>query len=65
MTIDAHADQIRGLCSTTDEKYIATASYDKTIKLWSTDNFQCSEERVLKGHLDIVYCVVCVAQPSE
>ena len=55
--IPAHDDAITSLCTTKDGLYIATASFDRTIKLWRADTLNCSEA-TLFGHTDVVRSVV-------
>ena len=50
---------IRGLCTTKDGLYIATASLDHNIKLWRADTLQ--HQATLTGHTDTVYCVVATS----
>ncbi len=58
--IPAHeAQHIRGVCTTNDGLYIATASGDHTIKLWQADTLKM--QATLVGHTDIVYSVVATS----
>ena len=54
--IHAHDKDINSLCVTKDGQYIATASDDKTIKVWKADTLNL--EASLVGHTDRVSCVV-------
>ena len=54
--IRAHDRFILALCATKDGQYIATASYDHTIKMWEADTLNL--EAILVGHTDDVSCVV-------
>ena len=54
--IPAHNKSINGLCTTKDGLSIATASSDRTIKLWRADTLII--EATLDGHTDEVECVV-------
>ena len=54
--IPAHDDAIMSLCTTKDGLYIATAYWDRTIKLWRADTLNF--EATLVGHTDVVDCVV-------
>ena len=56
--IHAHDQYILGLCVTKDGQYIATASKDKTIKVWKADTLNF--EATLVGHTDEVSCVVAI-----
>ena len=55
-SIPAHDGQIRGLCTTKDGQYVATASLDHTVKLWQAKTLNLKASLV--GHTDIVYAVV-------
>ena len=57
--IDAHDEHIRGLCTTKDGQFIATASLDNTIKLFQADTLQLVT--TLAGHTDTVYSVVATS----
>ncbi len=46
--IHAHDKEINVLCATKDGQYIATASKDKTIKVWKADTLNL--EATLVGH---------------
>ena len=54
-TIKGHSDCIYGIAFSPDGKTIATASYDKLIKLW--DIATGKEIRTYKDHIDAVYAV--------
>ena len=54
--IHAHDQHIWDLCTTKDGQYIATASNDKTIKVWKADTLNL--EATLVGHTAGVTCVV-------
>ena len=54
--IHAHNNEINGLCTTKDVQHIATASSDKTIKVWKADTLNL--EATLVGHTSDVRCVV-------
>ena len=54
--IPAHENTIACLCTTKDGLYIATASWDHTIKLWRADTLNF--EATLVGHTDVVRSVV-------
>ena len=53
--IPAHDNIIASLCTTKDGLYIATASWDRTIKLWRADTLNF--EATLVGHTGVVECV--------
>ena len=57
--IDAHDEQIRGLCTTKDGQFIATGSWDNTIKLFQADSLKLVT--TLAGHTDTVYSVVATS----
>jgi len=54
-TISGHSDCIYGVAISPDGKTIATASYDKLIKLW--DAATGKEIRTLKDHIDAIYAL--------
>ena len=54
-TITGHADCIYAVEFAPDGKSIATASYDKLIKLWDVGSGK--EIRTLKDHIDAVYAL--------
>ena len=54
-TLSGHSDCIYGLAISPDSKTIATASYDKLIKLW--DAATGKEIRTLKDHIDAIYSI--------
>jgi WD40 repeat protein len=54
--IPAHDNVFASLCTTKDGLYIATASWDHTIKLWRADTLNF--DATLVGHTDVVTSVV-------
>ncbi len=54
-TIHGHADCIYGVAFSADGRRIATASYDKLIKLWDTGSGQ--ETATLKDHIDSIFAL--------
>lgn len=50
-----HDDSISSLSFSPDGKMLASASFDKTIRIWSTATLQ--QEKTLTGHSDFVYAV--------
>src|SRR5262245_43270939 len=54
-TVEALKDAVYGLAFTPDGKTIATASYDRTVKLWDANGVV--ELRTLQDHSDAVYGV--------
>ena len=62
--IPAHNEHIRGLCTTKDGQFIATASLDHTIKLWRDSN-TVKLEATLEGHTGTVYSVVATGMYTK
>ncbi|XP_046382433.1 transducin beta-like protein 3 [Ischnura elegans] len=54
-TVIAHQKDINGVCVAPNDKLIASASQDKTIKLWSSENLELVG--VLRGHRRGVWTV--------
>jgi WD40 repeat protein/tRNA A-37 threonylcarbamoyl transferase component Bud32 len=54
-TLKGHSSDVNAIAFTPDGKTIATASDDKTIKLWSLESKQ--EIRTLKGHSDWIWTI--------
>lgn len=59
VTVRGHSDAILGLAFSPDGATIATASYDKTVRLWSAADGK--ELGTLKEHSDAVYAVAFVS----
>ena len=55
--IKSHRDAIYGLSVHPSGRQLATASYDKLIKLWAWDGSVATETAVLKDHIDAVSAV--------
>lgn len=54
----AHEKEINSICFAPNNKIIATASQDKTVKLWKTDgSFETAQIATLRGHKRGVWCV--------
>lgn len=47
-----HTHFVTGLAWDPAEKFLATQSMDKTLKLWRCDNWEC--ERTIEGHFSSV-----------
>ena len=43
-----HTENITGLAITSDNKFIVSCSYDKTVRVWNLQNK--NQEAVLEGH---------------
>jgi WD40 repeat protein len=53
--LTGHTDQVTDMDLTPDGKYLATASFDDTVKIW--DAVELKELGTLEGHADDVYAV--------
>lgn len=53
---EGHTDEISCACISPDDRYIASASWDKTIRIWDSMTGDCIS--ILRGHLE---CVLTVA----
>jgi WD40 repeat protein len=56
VTLKGHTGWVGGAAFSPDGKTLATASADKTVRLWNTDTWK--DKTTLKGHTDYVACVV-------
>ncbi|KAK7582828.1 hypothetical protein V3481_012126 [Fusarium oxysporum f. sp. vasinfectum] len=56
LTLEGHSDFVNSVVFSHDSKKVASASDDKTIRIWNTETGDC--ERVLKGHSNRVRSVV-------
>ena len=58
-TLSGHSNSVYSVAFSPDGKYLASGSYDKTIKLYDvSDPKNAREIKTLKGHSDYVYSVV-------
>ncbi|XP_060080039.1 uncharacterized protein LOC132559438 [Ylistrum balloti] len=57
-----HANAVTALALSQDQKFLVSASADKTLKVWDMDREQLS--RTLTGHLDEVWCTA-ISQDGE
>ena len=55
--LQGHADTVHGVAFSPDGQMLATASADKTVRLWSLQQSRRSEPRILRGHVDTVHGV--------
>ncbi|KAH7187155.1 hypothetical protein DER44DRAFT_176620 [Fusarium oxysporum] len=56
LTLEGHSTWVNSVVFSHDSKKVASASADKTIRIWNTETGKC--ERVLEGHSDNVNSVV-------
>src|SRR5262245_53981161 len=56
--IKAHTALVHSVAVSPDGKTLATAGFDKVIKLWSLEGGTPREVKTLSGHTEPVYCVV-------
>lgn len=50
-----HLSGVLALAASPDEKYLASGSYDQTIRIWDTDTWKCV--KILKGHGGGIKCL--------
>jgi WD40 repeat protein len=53
--LPGHADVVSSVCFSSDGKHLASASYDRTVRIWDKATFKL--ERTLTGHSDFVHAV--------
>ncbi len=53
--LEGHSDVVAAVAFSPDSKWLATGSYDRTVKLWPMENE--SEPKTLKGHTNWVFAV--------
>ncbi|KAJ0131533.1 Uncharacterized protein HZ326_25377 [Fusarium oxysporum f. sp. albedinis] len=56
LTLEGHSKEVNSAVFSHDSKKVASASYDKTIRIWDAETGEC--ERVLEGHDGKVYSAV-------
>lgn len=54
-TLGGHDDVVASISFSPDGKRLASASFDKTVRVWNLDGYK--QERMLAGHSDFVYSV--------
>ncbi|UKZ48115.1 hypothetical protein TrVGV298_002351 [Trichoderma virens] len=54
-TLEGHTDSVRSVAWSHDAMQLASASYDKTVKIWDSATGQCIS--TLEGHTDVVNSV--------
>lgn len=55
--VKAHTALVHHIAVSPDGKLVATAGFDKIVKLWEFSNGTLKELKQLTGHTDPVYCV--------
>ena len=55
MNYTGHREPVLSVAWRYDMTFFASASHDKTVKMWDVENGRCAS--TLKGHKDIVYDV--------
>ncbi|CAF3619940.1 unnamed protein product, partial [Fusarium graminearum] len=56
LTLEGHSYEVNSVVFSHDSKKVASASHDKTIRIWNAETGKC--ERVLEGHSNSVNSVV-------
>ena len=60
-----HFDYVNAVCTTSDGKFIASASDDRTILLWKMKNGKIEFERKLEGHTDVIVSLFALPNNQE
>ena len=56
LQLEGHTDHVNSVCFSSDGKYIASGSEDKTIQLWNVASGE-QEGKPFKGHISGIHSV--------
>jgi WD40 repeat protein len=57
VVLEGHQNWVSAVSFHPTGRYIYTASYDDTVRVWSTDGDVVTGGRILRGHVGHVYCI--------